>query len=118
MRSSTISKHQRIGYGSPFAVALGETLRERRQELSLTQDEVGHPLSRAFISQLERGRVSPSLGSLALIAERLSISLPELLDQVNRRVTDCVNSPDDAHRADARRGGSGARGDHRGPAAG
>jgi transcriptional regulator with XRE-family HTH domain len=87
MRSSTISKYALTGEGSAFARALGATIRERRVGLGLSQADVGAPLSRAFISLVESGRVRPSLGSLVLIAEHLGLSSWELLQLVNRRMT-------------------------------
>ena len=87
MRSSTISKSRIAGAGSSFAVALGETFRERRQHLGLSQAAVGQPLSRAYVSLIEHGRVMPSLGSLVLMSEHLGLSAWELLLLVNKRMT-------------------------------
>lgn len=87
MRLSTISKSHLTGGGSTFAAALGATIRERRRRLGLSQAALGAPLSRAFISSVEHGRLSPSLGSLLLMAERLELPAWELLRRVNKRMT-------------------------------
>ncbi len=85
MRSSTIAKQRAAGAGTPFAVALGEAIRTRRRELGLSQEELARPLTKAFVSLLERGRLSPSLGSLVLIADRLGVTPSDLLEEVNER---------------------------------
>jgi transcriptional regulator with XRE-family HTH domain len=87
MRMSTIFKYRAVGRGSRFAAALGVTIRERRIGLGLSQADIGRPLSRAYVSLVEHGRVSPSLGSLVLISERLGLSAWELLRLVNKRMT-------------------------------
>jgi transcriptional regulator with XRE-family HTH domain len=62
------------------AETLGERLRAARisHGLSLRQAADLSGLSRTFISQVERGQVSPSVASLNKIAEALSIHLAEL----------------------------------------
>lgn len=53
-------------------ISLGERVKDRRRELGMTQQELaGEELTRGFISQVEKGMVLPSLGSLELIAARL-----------------------------------------------
>jgi transcriptional regulator with XRE-family HTH domain len=47
--------------------------------------ELARPLSKTFVSLLEHGRLSPSLGSLVLIADRLGVTASELLHEVNER---------------------------------
>jgi transcriptional regulator with XRE-family HTH domain len=76
-----------VGRGSRFAATLGVTIRERRVGLGLSQAQIGRPLGRAYVSLVENGRVSPSLGSLLLIAERLDLSAWELLRMVHNRMT-------------------------------
>lgn len=62
---------------------LGERLRARRKELKLSMQAVanGAGLTAGFISQVERGLSTPSLGSLSSIAAILNLPLGELLDQ-------------------------------------
>ena len=63
-------------------LSLGEALRQRRKDLrfsmQLVADRAG--LSVGFISQVERGLTSPSLGSLASVANVLDMRLSDLLD--------------------------------------
>jgi transcriptional regulator with XRE-family HTH domain len=84
---SSIAKQVGRGPATPFALELGAAIRRRRVALGLTQAELGEPLTRAFVSGVERGRFLPSLGSLYLIADRLGIDAAELLGLVNRPVT-------------------------------
>ncbi len=60
---------------------MGAELRRRRTELGLTLREVGQAagLTSGFLSQVENDRVSPSLKSLARIAEVLKVPLFHLL---------------------------------------
>jgi transcriptional regulator with XRE-family HTH domain len=69
---STIAKHSIAGGGTSFSKALGAEIRRRRVALGLSQDSVGRPLSRAFLSSVETGRSVPSLPSLLMIARRLN----------------------------------------------
>lgn len=65
------------------APALGTSLRARRKELRLTMQSVADAagLSVGFISQVERGLTSPSLGSLASIAAALDTEIGHFLQQ-------------------------------------
>ena len=65
---------------SPEAL-FGATLRELRSERGLSQEELARrsDLHRTFVSQIERGLKSPSLGSLSKLAHALDISLVELV---------------------------------------
>ena len=80
MRKSSIAKHLGCGPGSPSAVALWERVREQRRRRGLTQSELGHPLSRSYVSALEKGLTLPSLGTLWLLSDRLGVSVAELID--------------------------------------
>lgn len=70
-----------------LARQLGQEIRRRRLAHGLSQTQLGHPLSRAFVSSVERGRYLPSLGALVHMAHRLDVSAGELLDSVNVEVT-------------------------------
>lgn len=67
--------------------ALGLELRAQRRGLGLTQEALGAPLSKGFVSAVEHGRVVPSLSALRLMTERLGISLGEFFRGVDRRST-------------------------------
>lgn len=62
---------------------LGAALRRRRKELGMTMQSVADAagLSVGFISQVERGITSPSLGSLASLADVLQTPMSAFLDQ-------------------------------------
>ena len=79
MAKSSISKPATRGPDLEFATALGHAIRARRQAIGLTQTELGFPLTKGFVSEVERGRTVPSLRSLVLIAERLGVRIDELL---------------------------------------
>jgi transcriptional regulator with XRE-family HTH domain len=83
---STIAKQREARNGSAFAQALGHELRLRRVALGLSQSDVGEPLSRAFLSSVELGRVIPSLPSLLMIARRLNTSAAAILEAVDRQL--------------------------------
>lgn len=48
----------------------------------LTQAELGSPMTRSFVSAVERGRTVPSLRALLLMSARLGVSVSELLDEL------------------------------------
>lgn len=88
MRLSTIAKHDTAGEGSAFSRVLGEEIRRRRVELGLSQTNVGGPLSRAFVSSIESGRMTPSLASLLMIANRLNSTAAAILAAVETQLED------------------------------
>ena len=86
MRMSTIAKQAAAGSGSQFSRILGSEVRRRRMALGLSQASVGRPLTRAFMSSLENGRVIPSLPSLLMIARRLNTSCADILRSVESQM--------------------------------
>jgi transcriptional regulator with XRE-family HTH domain len=83
MRTSTIAKHGEGGQGSLFASYLGLEIKARRVALGLSQAAVARPMSRAFLSSVERGRFTPSLSSLLIIARQLNTSAATILEAVD-----------------------------------
>jgi transcriptional regulator with XRE-family HTH domain len=83
MGKSSIAKQLRAGAGSSAAVEIGRRLRERRIAAGLTQAELAAPLSRGFVSAVEKGRALPSLGALWLFAARLGTRVGSIVDEVN-----------------------------------
>jgi transcriptional regulator with XRE-family HTH domain len=81
MEESSISKHLSAN-DSQFALALGQAIRERRRARGLTQTQLGEPLTKGFVSGVERGRNLPSLRTLRLLADRLGVPISELLGEV------------------------------------
>src|SRR6516225_583739 len=74
------------GSGSSFAKALGAELRRRRRSVGLSQQAMGGPLSRGFVSLVESGRIVPSLASLWIMASRLRVKPSAILEAVERAV--------------------------------
>lgn len=63
-------------------MTLGEKIRARRKELSLTQQQLaGDDFTSAFVSQLERNILRPSLKTLSIIAARLNMPVSALLGE-------------------------------------
>lgn len=62
-------------------MSLGHRIRQLRQARGLTQSQLGGPLSKSFISLLEKDRTQPSLNTLLLVARRLGTSVDALLGQ-------------------------------------
>jgi transcriptional regulator with XRE-family HTH domain len=71
---------------------LGLELRRRRLALGLSQGAVGQPMSRAFLSSVEAGRLVPSLASLLIIARRLNTTASAILAAVDAELEDDVRS--------------------------
>jgi transcriptional regulator with XRE-family HTH domain len=109
MRTSTIAKHRAYGPDSDFARLLGAEIHRRRLALGLSQLELAGPLSKAFVSLIEHGRVVPSLPSLVLIARRLETSPGALLLGVNPGWTEEYTDPHATSDTLPRRRGPAAR---------
>ncbi len=62
-----------------LAVELGRRIRAARQARGLSQAELGQPLTRAYVSQVESGRTLPSLPALLHLADRLGVEPCALL---------------------------------------
>lgn len=54
--------------------------------MGLSQAKAGHPLSRASISLMESGRITPSLPALIMIARRLNSSGSAILAAVESQL--------------------------------
>jgi transcriptional regulator with XRE-family HTH domain len=92
---STISKHQDPASPSiapatsgsrasrRMAAAIGREVRRRRLASGYTQAELGRPLTRAYVSAIELGYVTPSLATLAYLVARLGVPLHEFFKGVN-----------------------------------
>lgn len=66
--------------------AFGQAMRERRAELSISQEELGFraDIHRTYVSQLERGIKSPSLKIISLLAHALNMSASELVARAEK----------------------------------
>jgi transcriptional regulator with XRE-family HTH domain len=72
------------GRAGRLSSSLGEELKRRRVAAHLSQGEVSAPLTRAYVSQVERGHTIPSLPALIVMAEKLGTTADEVLRAVNR----------------------------------
>jgi transcriptional regulator with XRE-family HTH domain len=91
MRTSSIAKHERAGAGTALSLAIGRELRRHRRSRGLSQASLGAPLTRGFVSAVERGRTVPSLPALVLFADRLEIPLDSFFSGVKREMTVLYN---------------------------
>jgi transcriptional regulator with XRE-family HTH domain len=91
MHQSSIAKHRRAGAGSDLSLAIGRELRSLRVAKGLTQTSLGAPLTRGFVSAVEHGRTVPSLAALALLVDRLGISLDVFFLRVKAQMTVLYN---------------------------
>jgi len=65
---------------------LGQELRRRRKNLRMSQSDVGHPFSRAYVSAVESAAACPRCRPWMLLAQRLNTTSGEILDAVNPRL--------------------------------
>lgn len=77
-----------LGNGS-VSLRFGARVREARSQQGLTLDELASAagISRATLSNLERGEHSPSLNAATDVARALGVSLAQLLGEEERRPT-------------------------------
>ena len=101
MQESSISKLSDLGPRSEFARSLGRAIRARRQARGLTQTQLGHPFTKGFVSEVERGRSLPSLRALTFMAERLDVRVSELLGEVKGGLPTVYTPPDENQHAPA-----------------
>ena len=67
---------------------LGSELRRERTVRGLSQTALGQPLTRAFVSAVERGRTVPSLAALELMLRRVDVPLSTFFAKVEARMVD------------------------------
>ena len=67
-------------------MTLGNKIRNRREELGLTQLELAHKAkaSQPYISRLEKGELRPSMRILLNLSSALDMSLDEMLKDERR----------------------------------
>jgi transcriptional regulator with XRE-family HTH domain len=95
MQKSSISKLSGRGPNSEFARSLGAAIRERRRAMGLTQTELGRPMTKGFVSGVERGRSLPSLLALTYFADRLDVPISALLEGVKEGLPRVYTPPDE-----------------------
>jgi transcriptional regulator with XRE-family HTH domain len=62
-----------------LALEIGRLIRLERVARGMSQAEVGRPLTRAYVSQVESGRTLPSIPALFHLADRLGVDPCRLL---------------------------------------
>lgn len=69
--------------------AFAQVIRELRHSMALSQEALAHEVGihRTYVSQLERGLKSPSLKTIFKISEALNISLSELMQLTEVKLT-------------------------------
>ena len=84
---------------------LGQRLREAReqQRISLRALAKRIDVSASLVSQVERGNVTPSVGTLYAIVRELNLSMDELFAEVNRDESSESSVPSPVQRADLRK---------------
>lgn len=65
---------------------MGIELRALRRNAGLTQAELAEPMTAAYVSSIELGRVFPSVPALAMLLARLDVSLAQYFVGVNSRL--------------------------------
>jgi len=75
---------------SALRVAFGEVLKELRVKKELTQQQLADycAMDRAYVSQLERGLLFPSLQTVFKLAKELKIKPKDFIDKVDHRYTE------------------------------
>ena len=110
MQKSSITKlHRRRalrdrGPDTEFSRRLGNAIRDLRRARGLTQSQLGHPLTKGYVSEVERGHSLPSLRALAFIADRLDVPLGELLQEVKGGLPSVYTAADENEHAKAASG--------------
>ena len=68
--------------------AFGAVVRELREKRGLSQEELSFACSRhrTYVSLIERGKNSPSIATLWLIAEALEVRPSEIIRRVETRI--------------------------------
>jgi transcriptional regulator with XRE-family HTH domain len=84
-----------------LANAIGRELHRRRTAKGLTQASLGEPLTRAFVSAVERGHTVPSIAALALLTDRLDTGLDEFFRGVNDQMTRVYTPAHEHHDPDS-----------------
>ena len=64
--------------------SLGARIRNRRESLGITQEQLaGADMTKSFISQIETGKVMPSVWNLIQIAQRLGCTVGYLIGETD-----------------------------------
>jgi transcriptional regulator with XRE-family HTH domain len=71
-----------------LTVSFGQAVRNRRQTLGLSQEELAWRggLNRSYVTDIERGARNPSLKTIARLAEALQMPLYALLREAEQKL--------------------------------
>jgi transcriptional regulator with XRE-family HTH domain len=75
---------------STIEQSFGQLLRRQRSAKGISQEELAHlsGLHRTYVSQIERGLKSPSLGTLSALAKALELEISEMVRDLSRSRTE------------------------------
>lgn len=75
---------------SDLKLVFGEVLRELRIKKDLTQQQLADysGMDRAYISELERGLLLPSLETIFKLAKNLRVKPSDIVDAVDQRISE------------------------------
>ena len=70
----------------PILAAFGKLVRQRRNALNISQEELGYRsgLDRTYISGIERGTRNPTLTALMAIAKGLGLTVAEVVQNLEQ----------------------------------
>lgn len=70
----------------PVLAAFGKLVRQRRNALNISQEELGYRagLDRTYISGIERGTRNPTLTALMAIAKGLGLTVSEVVQNLEQ----------------------------------
>ena len=73
--------------GRSLELAFGRAVRDRREHLGISQEELAAraDLHRTYVSQIERGLKSPSLGVVEKVARAMGLRPSELVAMAEKR---------------------------------
>ena len=74
--------------GSDLETAFGQVIRELREKQGLSQEELSFAANRhrTYVSLIERGRNSPSMRTLWVLADALGVEPADIIRRVQRRL--------------------------------
>ena len=94
MALSSLTK-QSTGRDGQLAADLGRRIRAARIARGMSQAELGRPLTRAYVSQVESGQTLPSLPALLHLASRLGVDPGWLLSSTDSGLRQYTPAHDD-----------------------
>jgi transcriptional regulator with XRE-family HTH domain len=74
--------------GSDLEIVFGQVIRELREKQGLSQEQLSFAAARhrTYVSLIERGRNSPSIRTLWLLADALGVEPSDIIRRVQKRL--------------------------------